>query len=365
MIALMPLLDAAGTLATKYLAGRPLHDWMLQAARASGAFDEVWVLTASEEVGSLARRSGAQVFEVHDAAPDAEAAFLAFGEARHWDFEAVAVLNAAFPLIRPEHLQEAVALFQAQRADSLVAAVLASGPAWRAAGVRLQEDAEALLLETGAFCFVKSVLLQETGASAGGRVSLYQLPAAAAASTHEGPDWELLAAAARRLGYTPAQDAAIKLLVLDSDGVLNDGFFYYSEEGEALKRFYTRDAAWLKRLENFGVEIGIITGEATGFTPARARKLGFTRLELGCKDKLPVLERWRQELGLEWKQIAYMGDDLPDIPCLQAVGLGGCPADAEPEVMAACRFVSAHPGGRGAVREMARLILAAKQAAAS
>ena len=145
--------------------------------------------------------------------------------------------------------------------------------------------------------------------------------------------------------------ASIELLVLDVDGVLTDAGFYYSEQGEALKKFNTRDGEGLVRLRSSGVEIGIITGESTGFAKARAAKLGIERLALGCRDKLPVLDNWRRELGLRWEEVAYMGDDLVDLPCIEQVGVGACPNDAEPEVRRAARFVSSQPGGGGAVRD--------------
>lgn len=159
-----------------------------------------------------------------------------------------------------------------------------------------------------------------------------------------------------RYAHRPAAPT-IKLVVFDIDGVMTDAGFYYDEAKQALKKFSTRDGQGLVILRDLGVELGIITGERTGFGEVRARGLQIKRLALGTLDKLPVLERWRQELGLEWNQIAYMGDDLPDLPCLRRVGVAACPADAEPEIQAASHFISTRGGGHGAVRDFIRYLI--------
>lgn len=162
----------------------------------------------------------------------------------------------------------------------------------------------------------------------------------------------LLARYAHRLAGPP-----IKLVVFDIDGVMTDAGFYYDEHKQAMKKFSTRDGQGLVILRDLGVELGIITGERTGFAEVRARGLQIKRLAAGTLDKLPVLEAWRAEMGLEWDQIAYMGDDLPDLPCLRRVGVAACPADAEPEVQAVARFISTRAGGHGAVRDFIRHLI--------
>jgi len=170
--------------------------------------------------------------------------------------------------------------------------------------------------------------------------------------------WETYESIARsQLMFSEPGFPKVKLLVLDADGVLNDAGFYYGPDGEVMKKFNTRDGAGIKQIQALGVEVGIITGEKTGFTPARAEKIGIKRIELGCSKKLPVLEKWKAELNLDWDQVAYMGDDLPDVPCLETVGMPGCPANAEPEVRAVSKFVASLDGGQGCVREFIRYMI--------
>jgi 3-deoxy-D-manno-octulosonate 8-phosphate phosphatase (KDO 8-P phosphatase) len=157
--------------------------------------------------------------------------------------------------------------------------------------------------------------------------------------------------------------APIKLLVLDVDGVLTDGSLYYSGSGEELKRFSVRDGLAIRLLEEAGLAVGIITGRRSGALRARCRDLGI-RDDLviqGSSDKGPHLDRLEAVLGIEDHQVAAMGDDLPDLPVLERAAFSACPADAAPEVAAACHWVCGAVGGSGAVREVAELILKAQR----
>src|SRR5690606_19243169 len=115
-----------------------------------------------------------------------------------------------------------------------------------------------------------------------------------------------------------------------------------------------RDGHGLALARGAGIELGIITREKTGFAPARAAKLGISRIEIGCLDKLAVLDRWRTEMALDRAEVAYIGDDLPDLDCIDKVGCSAGPADAEPELLARVDYVASRPGGRGAVRDFIR-----------
>jgi YrbI family 3-deoxy-D-manno-octulosonate 8-phosphate phosphatase len=170
-------------------------------------------------------------------------------------------------------------------------------------------------------------------------------------------DWDLLEALVRRHGYRSPHGRPIRLLVSDVDGVMTDAGFYYDRTGQSLKKFSTRDGMGLVLIRD-RIELGIITGEASGFAETRFGNLKITRIKTGTLDKLPTLDAWRQEMGLDWEEVAYVGDDLPDIPCMQAVGIAACPRDAEPEVKAVSDFVSSRRGGHGAVRDFINHLLA-------
>lgn len=155
-----------------------------------------------------------------------------------------------------------------------------------------------------------------------------------------------------------ARAAKVKLLALDVDGVLTDCRIWYGPDGEALKAFHVRDGYGLVLLRKH-VDLAIISGRPGRVTKARVEELGFKHLVFGQADKLAGYAQLAH-LGLADDEVAYMGDDVNDIPLLKKVGLAACPADAHPEVKGHVHFAAGSPGGFGAVRELCELILAAK-----
>lgn len=151
----------------------------------------------------------------------------------------------------------------------------------------------------------------------------------------------------------------IKLLALDVDGVLTDGSLTFTEDGKELKTFNAKDGQGIVCLNNAGFITVIITARKNGTVEHRAKNLKFTELHQGVKFKLPVLEEILKKYNLTFENVAYMGDDLPDICILEKVGLPCCPNDAVAEVKKVCKFKSKYNGGRGAVRELCDAILCA------
>jgi len=156
-----------------------------------------------------------------------------------------------------------------------------------------------------------------------------------------------------------SRGAGIRLLLLDVDGVLTDGRLYYGPEGEALKAFDVRDGHGMVMLRDH-VELGVLSGRPAGPTASRLQDLRVTHASFGNREKLPSYEELIARLGISDAEVAYMGDDVNDLPVIRRVGLSACPADACPEVLAEARFVASAPGGKGAVRELCELILRAK-----
>ena len=152
----------------------------------------------------------------------------------------------------------------------------------------------------------------------------------------------------------------IKLLALDVDGVLTDGTIYISPAGEVFKGFNAKDGMGISCALRSGLQIAVITGRQSPIVERRCEELGITLLQQGVKDKRLALEQMEQKLGLVREEIAYMGDDLNDIPAFKASGLNLVPADAAIEVMAVADIITKASGGRGAVREAITMILAAQ-----
>ena len=152
----------------------------------------------------------------------------------------------------------------------------------------------------------------------------------------------------------------IKLLALDVDGVLTDGSIYISPAGEVFKGFNAKDGMGISCALRSGLQIAVITGRQSPIVERRCEELGITLLQQGVKDKRLALQQMAQKLGLVREEIAYMGDDLNDIPAFKASGLNLVPADAAIEVLAGDDIITKASGGRGAVREAITMILAAQ-----
>ena len=152
----------------------------------------------------------------------------------------------------------------------------------------------------------------------------------------------------------------LRLFATDVDGVLTDAGMYYSESGEELKKFNTRDGMGIKLLQRTGLITALITMEETKLVTRRAEKLAIPEVHQGVRDKLAVMREMVARHGLTLQQVAYIGDDVNDLEVLNAVGFSAAPADALPAVRNAVDYVCRQKGGEGAVREVADLILEAK-----
>jgi 3-deoxy-D-manno-octulosonate 8-phosphate phosphatase (KDO 8-P phosphatase) len=149
----------------------------------------------------------------------------------------------------------------------------------------------------------------------------------------------------------------IRLLILDVDGVMTDGRIIYDDRGGETKAFDVKDGHGLKLLQRAGIRVGIITGRQSAVVDRRAAELGITLVYQGAKNKLLPFRDILQKTGLTADQVAYVGDDLPDLPVMRLAGFAATVADAMEVVKPHAHYVTAHPGGRGAVREICDLLL--------
>jgi 3-deoxy-D-manno-octulosonate 8-phosphate phosphatase (KDO 8-P phosphatase) len=149
----------------------------------------------------------------------------------------------------------------------------------------------------------------------------------------------------------------IKLLLLDVDGVLTDGRITYDSEGGESKSFDVKDGHGLKLLQRAGIRVGIITGRRSAIVARRAEELGIELVYQGAKDKSLPFNEIMQKLALAPEEIAYVGDDIVDLPVMRKVGFAATVADAVDDVKPFADMVTKLPGGRGAVREICEFIL--------
>ena len=151
----------------------------------------------------------------------------------------------------------------------------------------------------------------------------------------------------------------VKVAFFDIDGVLTDGGLYMSEHGETLKRFNTLDGHGLKLLQKAGITPAVITGRDSLALRARLKALGVAHAHFGTEDKRPAAEITLKELGLDWSQVAAMGDDWPDLPVMRRATFSCAPANAHAELKALAHHITAETGGHGAAREFCDLLLVA------
>lgn len=149
----------------------------------------------------------------------------------------------------------------------------------------------------------------------------------------------------------------IKLLICDVDGVFSDGRIYLGNQGEELKAFHTKDGFGMKAIMKMGIEIAIITGRQSNIVENRMKALGVTHIKQGIDYKLSVYRSLLDELALDSKEVAYIGDDVVDLPVMQHCGLGIAVFDAHPLVLQGADLITKTKGGFGAVREVCDLFL--------
>jgi 3-deoxy-D-manno-octulosonate 8-phosphate phosphatase (KDO 8-P phosphatase) len=157
-----------------------------------------------------------------------------------------------------------------------------------------------------------------------------------------------------------ARARKIRLLVMDVDGVLTDGRMVLSDRGDELKMFHTHDGIGLALAHRAGLETALVTGETSPIAKARGEKLGVGTVVLGARRKGDVVDTLLAERGMSPDALAYIGDDLLDLPALQRAGLAVTVADAVADVKRIAHVVTKAPGGHGAVRECVELLLRAQ-----
>jgi N-acylneuraminate cytidylyltransferase len=355
----------------KPIAGRPLIQWVCAAALEAEGVDEVFVATDGEDIGAAAAALGdprlrviGRSAETATATASTESALLEFAEAH--EFDRIVLIQATSPLLTGADLDGGLALLS--DCDSVVSVTRQHRFLWRADGDDVtaqnydpltrprRQDWDGELIENGAFYVTSRDALLASRCRLSGRVRAWEMAPETAAELDEPHDWLYIEALLRQRGVRSA-GARPRLLVTDCDGVLTDAGMYYAPDGEALKKFNTRDGMGLRLFREAGGEVALMTGEDSQIAAARAKKLGIDRVYLGCKDKLSTLKTLVAELDIELGEVAFIGDDLNDLEVLQHVGLAACPRDAAPEVRAVASFVCSRRGGEGCVRELVDALL--------
>lgn len=381
ILAIVPARGGSKGIPRKNLAlvgGIPLLGRTLEHARRAALVDHTVVSTDDDEIAALARAYGAEVVRrpaalAGDEASSEAALLHVLGEFRReegYEPELVVFLQATSPLRREGDIDRAVETLRRQGADSLFSACPVHGFVWRR-GDRLEaltydpakrprrQDLGEDLLENGSIYVMKPWVLTTFGNRLGGEVAVYPMDPLDSFQIDKPADLELF----ERLLRLPSAGAArgpdlsaIRLLVLDFDGVLTDDRVVVHQDGSEAVVCHRGDGFGLERLRRRGaVEAVVLSKEENPVVAARCRKLGLACFQ-GYDDKLPKLIALAEERGLDASEVAYVGNDLNDLEAMAWCGVAIAVADARPEVLAAADHVTRRPGGRGAVREVCDLL---------
>lgn len=384
-VAFIPLRGGSKSIPRKNIlpiGGKPLCQWVIEAAVGAACIDHVFVATDSDEIRSFVAALGLAKVSAVERSPETatdtastESAMLEFAHAHA--FERMVLVQATSPLLRADEIDRAMAHFEAQAADSLVSVVAQKRFIWTVSADGSaqpenydplarprRQDFDAYQVENGAFYISKRDGLLAHQSRLFGRIVAHEMAEETFHELDEPVDWKIIDSFLRERARQPSPLAErarrVKLVLSDVDGVLTDSGMYYSERGDELKKFNTRDGKGFELLRSAGLRVGVITSENTELVSRRAQKLRLDFLEQGAVDKWPALQRILQETGLALDEVAFIGDDLADVALLSRVGFAACPKDARPEALAVSHYVCSEVGGGGCVRELAEYLLAAR-----
>jgi len=357
--------------------GKPLVYWNIAALQAAGLVDKIVVATDSDDIEATVRSFGFDKVEIYRRSAEnasdtasTESVMLEYIHAARLSEETVFMLvQATSPLTQTIHFQEALQLYSEGNYDSLLTCVVNKRFFWNKNGTprnydymnrprRQNFDGE--LMENGAFYIntVKNIL--QSGNRLSGKIGIYEMPEYTAIEIDEPDDWTMLENLMRKHVLKTQPVTKIKLFLTDVDGVLTDGGMYYSETGDELKKFNTRDGMGFHLLREAGIKSGIITTENTQIVERRAAKLKVDYVYQGKNTggKLQTaLEICRKE-GITLAEAAYIGDDINCYDLLCEVGLAACPADAVDKIKTIPNIrILRKKGGEGVVREFIEIIL--------
>ncbi len=367
----------------KPISGKPLVYWTVKAACGCRHIDKVYVATDSdkikETVESFKTGIEADLFakvkvierSAESASDTASTEFAMLEFAGKYEFDNIVLIQATSPLLQASDLDRGFEAFQTDGTDSVLSVVLQKRFHWDNDEQGYahptnydvfhrprRQEFDGYFVENGAFYISSKADLIKSQNRISGNIKAVEMNEDTFFEIDEPSDWVIIEALMKKNGIT-AQKAVpdIKMFLTDCDGCLTDGGMYYTEHGDEMKKFNTRDGMGFALLRERGILTGIITSENVALNQRRAQKLKLDILEAGCKDKLEAIKRICEEHGIQIDNVCYVGDDINDIESIKAVGYGCCPADAMPEVNKVADFITTARGGEGVIREVVEKII--------
>lgn len=382
VIAFIPVRGGSKSIPLKNIkpfCGKSLVCWNIEALENCSEVDEVIVATDSDAIWTTVEKQNYKKTKLYRRSAEnacdtasTESVMLEYIHNANISEDNIFVLvQATSPLTETTHFSEALQMYAKGEYDSIITCVRNFRFFWNEDGTSMNYDYmnrprrqnfNGMLMENGAFYIntVKNIL--GNGNRLGGKIGIYEMPEYTATEIDEPDDWIILENLMRKhvLAHTSADAPSIKLFLSDIDGTLTDGGMYYSENGDELKKFNTRDGMGMSMLREKGIKVGIVTSEDRDLNKRRAEKLNLDFFYQGKKNggKLSVAQEICEKMGISLNEVAYIGDDVNCIELLSAVGLAACPADATDKVKAIPGIkVMSKKGGEGCVREFCEMLI--------
>lgn len=359
----------------KEIAGKPLVFWVAKAANDANCIDKVYIATDSEIIRQAVIEFHLPKVEVIDRSVESatdtastESAMLEFAE--KYAFDNIFLIQATSPLLQNSDLENGYKLFEGEGTDSVLSVVRQKRFHWmidqqgyaHATNYDVfrrprRQNYDGYLVENGAFYITTKKALLDTGNRISGNIKAYEMSETTYFEIDEPDDWIIIEKMLKTREKRKKRLPEIKMFLTDCDGVLTDGGMYYSENGDELKKFNARDGMGFRILREKGIITGIITGESRALNSRRAEKLQVDEIYQGVNDKNAVIRKLCEKYHISWENVAYIGDDINDLSCMEMAGLSGCPLDATGEIKEVSDFVATKKGGYGAVREFVEYIV--------
>lgn len=367
----------------KPICGKPLVFWTIKAACESKYIDKVYVATDSDKIREAVEtfKTGSEaslfskVYVIDRSAESAsdtastESAMIEFAE--KYDFENIVLIQATSPLLLSTDIDRGFKTFLEPETDSVLSVVRQKRFCWATDEYGYvqptnydvfkrprRQEFDGYLVENGAFYVSSKKDLLKSKNRVSGRIRAVEMNEDTFFEIDEPSDWIIIEALMKKNRITKSNEVPeIKMFLTDCDGCLTDGGMYYSENGDELKKFNTRDGMGFSLLKQKGIITGIITSESVELNRRRAEKLRLDILEVNCKDKALAVQKYCRQYEIELENVCYIGDDINDLEVLKIVGFGCCPSDAMHNIRTAAKYITQAKGGQGVIREVVEKII--------
>ncbi len=366
----------------KIINGKPLIYWTAKAASECQYIDIVYIATDSDKIKETVESFllsencpflkkikviGRSIESATDTA-STEFAMLEFAE--KYEFDNICLIQATSPLLTNDDLDRGFVDFFEEGIDSVLSVVPQKRFYWEkdlnnhAKPVNYdvfnrprRQDFKASYVENGAFYITSKAALLSSRNRVSGTIKMTEMCEESFFEIDEPSDWIIIESLMKKNLYNKPQRTPIKMFLTDCDGCLTDGGMYYSEFGDEMKKFNTRDGVGFSRLKSRKILTGIITAESVALNERRVKKLGLDIFVDGCKNKLIAVLELCKNYNIKLEEVAYIGDDINDLEVLREVGYSCCPNDAHPTIKSIVDYIATAKGGDGVIREVADKIL--------